>query len=200
MADVKTAMADGNTVTGRPPIMSTTPLRFGIKFVIGFVVLMGAFEISRGSAFERFLVEDLILKPTTHLINVVTPEEHVELVGRTLTSRGANLASRGANLRVTRGCEGIEMFLLLIAAILAFPASFKHRAQGLLVGAILAYLLSVTRLMALHYILRYSPAAWEALHGLILPLGPIVLIALYFLRWSSTSLPIQTPDPSLHGA
>src|ERR1700730_18373122 len=155
--------------------MITMPLRFGIKFVIGFAILMGAFEASRGSAFERFLVEDLILMPTTHLINMFTPNEHVELVGRTLASRGG-----GSSLRVTRGCEGIEMFLLLIAAILAFPASLAQRARGLLVGAMLADGLSVTRLMALHYILRYSPSAWEALHGLILPLGPLILMALYF--------------------
>lgn len=157
--------------------MTTTPLRFGLKFIIGFAILMGAFEASRGTAFEKFLVEDLILMPTAHLINAITPDEHVTLVGRTLSSPVSNL-------RVTRGCEGVEMFLLLIAAILAFPASRKYRALGLFFGAALAYALSVSRLMALHYILRYSPHAWEALHGLILPLGPIVLMALYFLRWS----------------
>ena len=157
--------------------MTTTPLRFGIKFVIGFAVLMGAFEASRGTLFEKFLVEDLILMPTTHLINAVTPSEHVQLIGRTLSSPASNL-------RITRGCEGVEMLLLLIAAILAFPASPRHRALGLFFGAILAYALSVTRLMALHYILRHSPRAWEALHGLILPLGPIILMALYFMRWS----------------
>jgi exosortase/archaeosortase family protein len=87
-------------------------------------------------------------------------------------------------LNVTRGCEGIEMFLLLVAGILAFPTSWKRRLQGLLFGCVLAYLLSVMRLMALHYILHYSPRAWEALHGLVLPLGPIILMALFFMRWS----------------
>jgi exosortase family protein XrtM len=157
--------------------MAITPLRFGIRFVIGFAVLMGVFEASRGSTFERFIVEDLILVPTVHLINAVTPNEHVELLGRTLVSPGANLW-------VTRGCEGIEMFLLLIAAISAFPASVKRRMQGLVVGAILAFVLSIVRLMILHYVLRYSPAAWDALHGLILPLAPILVITGYFMWWA----------------
>jgi hypothetical protein len=39
--------------------------------------------------------------------------------------------------------------------------------------------------MALHYILRYSPKAWEALHGFVLPLAPIIVMALYFMRWSA---------------
>lgn len=173
--------------------MKTMPLRFGIAFLLGFALLMGAFEVSRGTAFERFVVEDLILVPTTGLINVITPSEHVTLVGRTIVS------PTGANLHVTRGCEGIEMFLLLVAAILAFPASARHRLQGLIVGSVLAYLLSVTRLMALHYVLQYSPTAWEALHGLILPLGPIVLMALYFLHWSRiASLRFQKLTEPLH--
>lgn len=154
-----------------------TTLGFACKFLVLFAALYSAFEASRGSAFEHFLVVDLILVPTAALINAVTPGEQVSLIGRVI-------ASPGSNLNVTRGCEGVEMLLLLIAGILAFPTSWKRRVQGLLFGSILAYLLSVIRLMALHYILHYSPRAWEALHGLVLPLGPIIVIALFFLRWS----------------
>jgi exosortase family protein XrtM len=153
-------------------------MRFALKFVIIFALLTGAFEASRGTAFEQFIVEKAILVPTTTLINTLTPQEHVTLIGRTIASRD------GSGLRVTRGCEGIEMFLLLIAAILAFPASLRRRVQGFLAGSILAYVLSLIRLMLLHYILRYSPNAWQALHGLVLPLGPVVIMVLYFLHWS----------------
>ena len=160
---------------------SATPLTFALKFVALFGLLMCAFEATRGTAFERFVVEKLILAPTAGVIDTVTPGEHVELAGRTLASPD------GANLRVTRGCEGIEMFLLLIAGIAAFPATPARLAQGLLVGSVLAYILSIARLMTLHYVLRYSPALWDALHGLILPLGPIVLLSLYFFRWTGTA-------------
>ncbi len=159
--------------------MKTPPaLAFAAKFVLLFALLMSAFEASRGSAFERFVVETCILAPTVHLIDAVSPEEHVHLDGRTLSSAGSNL-------RVTRGCEGVEMFLILAAGILAYPAGIKRRMQGLFFGTALSYGLSIARLMALHYILRYSPAAWEALHGLILPLAPIALIGLYFMSWSA---------------
>jgi exosortase family protein XrtM len=158
---------------------SHSPLRFGIVFILCFAILMGAFEASRGSSFERFFIEGLILTPTTAIINTVTPGEHVTLAGRTL------VAPDGANLRVTRGCEGVEMFLLLIAAIVAFPASPRRRLQGLLEGSLLAYALTIARLMTLHYVLRYAPQAWEALHGLILPLAPVALLSLYFLHWTA---------------
>jgi exosortase family protein XrtM len=167
-----------------------TPLGFALKFIICFALLYGSFEASRSSAFERFVVVDLILVPTTALINVATPNEHAQL------APGRVISSPGSNLHVTRGCEGIEMFLLLVAAIVAFPSNWKHRFQGLLFGSILAYVLSIARLLALHYILRYSPGAWEALHGMVLPLGPIILMALYFMGWSAGGVQRRlTPAP-----
>lgn len=158
-----------------------SPLRFALTFAFVFAVLMGGFEAVRGSAFERVLVEDVMLRPTVTLLNTVTPRESVRLAGRVLVSPD------GANLRVVRGCEGIEMFVLLIAAIVAFPATPAQRLRGLAEGALLAYALSVLRLMALHYVLRYSPSGWEALHGLVLPLGPLLLLALYFLHWTASA-------------
>ena len=172
-------------------VTSRSPLRFGIVFILSFSILMGAFEAARGSSFERFIIEGLVLTPTTAIINTVTPAEHVTLAGRTL------MAPDGANLRVTRGCEGVEMLLLLIAAIVAFPASARRRLRGLLEGSLLAYALTIARLMTLHYVLRYAPQAWEALHGLILPLAPIALLSLYFLHWTATPTP-TSGEPAAH--
>jgi exosortase family protein XrtM len=171
---------------------AATPFGFAVKFLVCFGVLLGFFEASRGSAFERFIVEDVILVPTTALINAFTPNERAQLHGR-------SIYSPGSNLHVTRGCEGIEMFFLLVAGIVAFPASWENRLQGLFFGSLLAYALSVIRLMVLHYILRYSPSAWEALHGLVLPLGPIILMALYFMRWSGRAAHTLS-TPAAHAA
>jgi exosortase family protein XrtM len=151
---------------------------FAIKFAALFALFMGTFEASRGTAAERFLVEDFILKPTTALIRLVDPHDNVQLTGRTISSNNSKL-------HVTRGCEGVEIFLLLAAAILAFPASWSSRATGLGLGFLLAYALSVSRLMALHFTLRYMPSAWESLHGFVLPLAPILLTMMYFMSWSS---------------
>ena len=158
--------------------MTATPWRFGLKFLVVFAVLTGAFEASRGTSFERFIVEDVILLPTAAVISRAFSGDPVAVQGRTLVSRAARL-------RITRGCEGIEMFLLLAAAMVAFPATWKRRLQGLLLGSVLAYVLTVLRLAALDSTLRFAPQAWEALHGLVLPLAPVIIMAFYFLRWSA---------------
>ena len=168
--------------------MARMPFRFGLVFLVTFAVLVASFEATRGSAFERFVVETLILRPTTSLIDLVTPAEHVVLVGRTLES------PYGSSLHVTRGCEGVEMFLLLTAALISFPTSAARKAQGLLWGSLLAYVLSIARLMSLHYTLHHTPELWEMLHGFILPLVPILLMALFFLYWSSSVQATAHPD------
>jgi exosortase family protein XrtM len=143
-----------------------------------FALLFAAFEASRGTSFEKFIIGDLVLTPTAALVNRLAPAEAVRVEGRTLiTSSSA--------LRITRGCEGVEMLLLLTAGILAFPSSARHRIRGFCWGLIIVYALTVTRLALLHFTLRYSPRAWDMLHGVVLPLGPVLLIALYFLHWSA---------------
>jgi len=154
-------------------------MRFALVFLLLFGLLTGAFETTRGTGFERVLVERGILRPAVALINTLTPRDPVTLTGRSI------LRSNGSGIRVTRGCEGIELFLLLISGILAFPAAWRRKLHGILIGSVLAYILGIARLVSLHYIMVNSPAAWESMHGLVLPLAPVVLMAFFFLRWSS---------------
>ena len=80
--------------------LAATPLGFTVKFIVCFALLYGAFEASRGSAFERVVVENLILMPTTALINVVTLDEHATLVaGRVISAPGSNLHVAGRRHR-----------------------------------------------------------------------------------------------------
>ena len=53
----------------------TPTVVFALKFAVFFAVLMGAFEASRGSGFERMVVEDFVLRPTVALIHAVAPAE-----------------------------------------------------------------------------------------------------------------------------
>jgi exosortase/archaeosortase family protein len=164
-------------------------LRFALIGGVAFAILLGSFEACRGSGFERFLIDFLILKPTGYILDLWWPADHVTLLGRTFIS-GAT------SVHVTRGCEGVEMFLMLGAAILAWPGSFRKRLSGLLVGLVLACVLTVARLLVLVYTLRHAPRAWESLHGLILPLAPVLIMAWYFSWWSAPRNAVPQIRPS----
>ena len=170
--------------------MKTSLLGFGIRFALGFFVLAAGFEAARGTAFERLVIEDGVLVPTARVVNAISP-------GAILMRSPRVIVSGNARLHVTRGCEGIEMLLLLAAAIVAYPASLRRRSCGLLVGSVLVFVLSIARLTGLVFTLRYWPGGWEAMHGLLMPVVPVIAIAAYFLHWSTSgtgSRSIGRPD------
>ena len=165
------------TAPGAPLLRAAA---FPIRFFVLFAVLACASEAVRGGPGETAWVQHLFLQPTAALINALEPGEHAVVAGRAI-------ASQTSMLRVTRGCEGTELLLLLFGAILAYPAGLLIKTRGLIAGVALAYGLGIARLLALHYPLSSAPHAWDALHGLVLPALPLALIALYFMSWSAAA-------------
>jgi exosortase family protein XrtM len=151
---------------------------FALRFALLFAALATVAEWSRGTEFERFTVEGLILMPVASVACALFPAAPVEAEGRTLVGSDVRL-------HVRRGCEGVETLLLICAAVLAYPASSRRRLAGLAGGIGLAYLLCELRLLWLFFSLRYAPEAFALTHGLLAPLAPVVAIGLYFLWWSS---------------
>jgi len=177
--DRAAGLAQAVAVTA-PAAARRPALTFVAGFLAIFVALFAGYEGLRGSTAERFAVEGLVLMPTASLINALTPGASVAASGRALVSPRARLA-------VTRGCEGAETALLIVAAVLAYPASWRRRAIGLLGGIALAYVLGIVRLALLYYALAWARPLFASTHELILPLLPVVLIAAYFVRWAARS-------------
>jgi exosortase family protein XrtM len=150
---------------------------FALRFLMLFLVLFAGCETLRGTSTERFVVDGLFVMPAAALVNSVSSGERV-------TTAERQLASPGARLNVLRGCEGIETILLVAAAVLAFPAGWRQRATGLLIGTSLAYGLGIARLALLYLSLRFAPQLFELLHGVVAPLVPVALLALFFMAWS----------------
>ncbi len=84
---------------------------------------------------------------------------------------------------IEAGCNGVEAMIILAAAILAFPASWKHKLIGLLLGFIAIQSLNLVRIISLFYIGQWNYAVFEWTH-LYLWQALIMLDALIFwLVW-----------------
>lgn len=84
---------------------------------------------------------------------------------------------------IEAGCNGVEAMIILVAAILAFPASWKHKLVGLGLGFVAIQFLNLLRLISLFYIGQWSYAVFEWTH-LYLWQALIMLDALIFwLVW-----------------
>jgi len=105
-------------------------------------------------------------------------------------------ALQGGGIQIVAGCNGVEAVLILVSAVLAFPAPWKHRAAGIAIGFVAIQALNLVRIISLYYLQRWNQAWFDWFH-LYLWQALIVLDALVFwlvwLRWLPRAEPAPTP-------
>jgi exosortase H (IPTLxxWG-CTERM-specific) len=117
----------------------------------------------------------------------------IGICGGATAVQGAILrAPGGFAVEMRDGCNGINVTILLWAAVLAFPAPWKLRAAGLAAGTLAIQLLNVVRFISLFYIGQYSTAWFEFAHGYLwetlLILDTIVVFWLWVGRVSRAGI------------
>jgi len=152
-----------------------------IKVVLIFFLVYGSlsylYQRAHNTWFESLIIDTVTVKPSAFIINIINPDENVLPIEHRLVSSDVRLS-------VLNGCEGTEMLFLIIAAILAYRSSWKHKAHGLILGIMLVYLANQVRIVSLYFSLNYQREWFAALHGFI---GPTIIIAigcLFYLWWS----------------
>lgn len=86
-------------------------------------------------------------------------DSRVSAVGRVLRD-----TKSGFGVSIQAGCNGIEAAIVLIAAMLAFPAPWKHRLIGILAGLAAVQLLNIVRVVSLFYLGQWNATAFEWAH------------------------------------
>jgi len=84
-------------------------------------------------------------------------------------------------MEIVRNCDAIEVNILFVSAVLAFPAPWRRRALALTLGLPLLVLLNVLRICALYAVGVHAPALFAVAHEQVFPLLLVVAAALAFL-------------------
>lgn len=151
-------------------------IRFFLGFVVLFVILQSAHYFTR-SYTAPFLVDTMTTRAGSVLINIITPGE------KTVVRDGAIIG--GATVEIMRGCEGIEGMLLLIAAVLAFPARTHLKVYGIAGGILFIYAFNLARIAGLYYTVRYKPALFDMMHIYVGQTVIIIVSLIFFIFWLS---------------
>ena len=162
-----------------PSSPGTPGLRFALAFAAIAIVLFAA-ELSRP-------VQDAVVAPWTALLArasaalITLFDSNVIAHGRVLQS-----TRNGFAVSIEAGCNGVEAALVLVAAILAFRASWRARAVGILAGLVAVQLLNVVRVVTLFYLGQWSASAFEWAHLYVwqtLIMVDVLVVWLLWLRW-----------------
>ncbi|MDA8259295.1 MAG: archaeosortase/exosortase family protein [Betaproteobacteria bacterium] len=155
-------------------------LRFALVFLLLFFVLQYGYSASRGSAVEHAVIDIATVRPSAAAINLIAPEAGAR-------ASGNRIVSPHGSLSVLNGCEGTETVFLLLAAIAAFKATWRHKLKGALLGTLIVYGMNQGRIVALFFAAQHDRKWFDLLHGIIAPTLIIVLSYLFFLWWASQS-------------
>ncbi len=113
----------------------------------------------------------------------------LNVLSENVTVAGTELRSGSFGVDIENGCNGVETALLFGAAVLAFPASWKARLTGLVLGFLGIQALNLVRVVSLFWIGKHRPALFSAAHTVLWQSVVVLAGVLLFLLWASRQKP-----------
>lgn len=167
----------------RPPSPPKAP---GLGFILLFLLIYAVLYLGYMRLPDSFLRDVVYLQAIGQVcviaIDLVAPHEGVQAYDNII-------GSSKAALEIVRGCNGIGTLLLAFAAVLAFPAAWKHKLVGLLTGFAVVYAVNILRISGLYFVTAYRPEWFTIVHTYYAPTLIIVICCLFFLLWASRTRP-----------
>ena len=129
---------------------------------------------------------EALARISVRLITLLDP--NVVAFGNVLQS-----TSGGFAISIEAGCNGIEAAIILIAAMLAFPAPWTHRGIGILAGLCAVQSLNVVRVISLFYLGQWNLKAFEWAHLYLWQALIMLDVLIVWLIWVRSLPPPSSP-------
>jgi len=154
-------------------------VRFFALFVAIQAVLFGL-ELTPWA--QRYVVvpwTDTLAAISSWLVRVFDPG--VTAIGTILRSDRSDFA-----VSIEAGCNGVEATIVLIAAMLAFPAPWRNRLVGLAAGIVAVQGLNVIRVISLFYLGQWDRQWFEWAHLYVWQALIMLDVLVVWLIWIRT--------------
>src|SRR5262249_36895359 len=109
----------------------------------------------------------------------------LNLFGQHVAMRGTEIHSARFGVNIKNGCNGVEAMLIFIAAVLAFPASWKSRLLVLGLGLVAIQVVNLVRVVALFLTGVYLPKLFDTSHTVIWQTIVILFGVLLWIFWAN---------------
>ncbi len=150
------------------------------RFFITFVALLALFfGIELTPWAQTWVVTpwtDAVARIATAAMHLVDPG--VRASGNVISATTGSFA-----VSIEAGCNGVEATLVLVAAMLAFPATGRRRAAGITVGVVAVQGLNIVRVISLFYLGQWSLDAFEWAHLYVWQALIMLDVLIVWLLW-----------------
>jgi len=172
--------AAGGPPGADPASTAAARRRRSIVFLVKFAGLLVGFAL----LVSWKPVNDSVVVPFTSLVARAAGAV-LNILSEGVTVEGTSIRSPAFAVDVENGCNGLETALLLGAAVLAFPASWRARAVGLAAGFAGIQAINLVRVVSLFWIGRHRPALFSAAHTVIWQSIVVLAGVALFLVWAA---------------
>lgn len=145
-------------------------IRFAL-FLVGFYALVAIQPVN-----------DAVVVPFTGFL-VKVSAAILRAAGEPVATHGTVIRSALFAVDVKNGCNGIEAALLLLAAMLAFPASPRARVAGIAAGLLAIQVVNLFRIVSLFWLGAHRRDVFDLFHAAVWQTLLILLAVGIFLAW-----------------
>ena len=138
-------------------------------------------------------VQEAVIQPFTGILATISTalilpfDDTVIAHGRILRD-----ATTGFAVSIEAGCNGVEAAIVLIAGIVAFPATIQNKVIAIVAGFFFVQALNIVRIISLFYLGQWNYTVFEWFHLYLWPvlimLDVLIVFAIY-LQWLGKQQP-----------
>lgn len=111
-------------------------------------------------------------------------------LGAPIVVEGVMLELRGFAVEIRNNCNAIYEIALYTAATLAYPAPVLQRLAGILIGAVVLYVVNLVRVATLLYLGAFLPDSFDVAHVYVWQAFFLFVVAALWLIWVSRVRPL----------
>jgi len=155
------------------------------RFIIIFtVVLVGLFTLEMLDSVQAAAIQPFTSWLATISAGIIMPfDDGVIAYGRVIEHTAAQFA-----VSIEAGCNGVEATIVLIAGVLAFPATWMQKLAAILLGFLAVQAMNILRIISLFYLGQWDLAMFTWTHLYIWPvliMLDVLIVFIVYLRYLS---------------
>ena len=153
------------------------------RFVVIFlVVLVGLFTLEMQTSVQQHMVLPFTAMLAKLSAALILPfDASVQAYGKVL-----QFTDTGFAVSIEAGCNGVEATIVLVAAVLAFPAPWRARLAAIALGFLAIQVLNILRIISLFYLGNWNLEFFSWFHLYLWPaliMLDVLIVFVLYLRY-----------------
>lgn len=159
-----------------------------LVFFCLFIVMQQIWLHVANTSFGAWWINDVITQGLASTIALLQAEK--------VTVVGSTIIGAYASMNIANGCDGVDMMIMLVAALLSTTLTLRQKLLGALYGLLFLFIINQLRLLLLFSVLQHHRAHFTFTHGMLAPFLMLGATGIFYAWWLASSKKHSANDSS----